>query len=472
MMKKLISFLLAAILIFTCFANSFALMADSRWEEYYSQYMQNGYGSILQPGSDESQRNFSWYSPLGSGKAKVIISENSDFSNSLEFAGKSYLTFDGDLTNKATVTGLLGGKTYYYRLMSGDTVCQEAYFNTIQDNSFSAVYLTDIHVSREQDELENPLVHQSYTVNEVVKKANEVKNLDLIISAGDQASYGQREEYESLVASPFIKTCPFALAIGNHDRKGIDYRFFNNNPNQYKKGITSFQGGDYWYVKGNVLFFVLDSNSKTATNHRLFVKQAVEKNPDVKWRVAVCHHDMYGRLSSGREDDANENTRPVMVPIFDEFKIDLVLLGHSHYYSMSSVLFNNEVVTSLEGEKSVADAAGTIYMVSGSVNRPKTKEDGLSVPQQAQCAYSYPTDSVIYNIIEFSDETININSYTYEDEEPFHTFKINKTSNNGGHIEYNGTISDALKRSTFQFLGVFEEFGTGVGRAFEKIFNI
>lgn len=447
-----------------------ALTADSSWKDYYDSYMEDNHSVVMQPGSNESERNFSWYSESCSGRCKVEISKSPDFSDFTDFYGYHYITADGDRTNKVTVSNLEDNTTYYYRCMSGSTEDCSASFSTSSGTGFTAMYVTDIHVTHNED-IEEPLLNQSYTFSKVVEKANDTEKLDLIISAGDQASYGLREEYASVAASPLLRSIPFAPAIGNHDRKGIDYKHFNNNPNRYSRGVCSFLGGDYWYVKGDVLFMVFDSNSKAANAHRNFAKAAVAANPDVKWRVAVCHHDMYGRLSDGREDDAEENRRPVMIPIFDEFKVDLVLLGHSHYYSMSNVLFEGETVTDLSNSDSVTDAKGTVYMVSGSINHARYADDD-DIPLQKQCAKAYPSYDMIYNLIDFEENSVTVRSYTYSDGNCFNTFKLCKTSQSGGHPDYKPGFGDGIRRNALQFVAVFEEFGTGIGRRFGKIFGV
>ena len=60
-------------------------------------------------------------------------------------------------------------------------------------------------------------------------------------------------------------------------------------------------------------------------------------------------------------------------PIADEFGIDLVLLGHSHYYTVTNVIHNNKTVSPLES--TMTDAEGTVYMVSGSITRPRDDDE-------------------------------------------------------------------------------------------------
>ena len=193
--------------------------------------------------------------------------------------------------------------------------------------------------------------------------------------------------------------------------------------------LKSYVGTDYWFVKGDVLFLMMDSNNISMADHRRFVKEAVEANPDVKWRVAVMHHDLYSGRIPHRESE-NEFLRMMWAPIADEFGFDLCLLGHSHYYTISNVLYNNKTVTVTENGGKVTNPEGTVYMVSGSINNPRNDDDiGLS----ENIGHSYLTEEKIYNLIDFSEDSIVINSYVLESDEKIGSLTIEKTTDEGGH---------------------------------------
>ncbi len=472
-LNRSLAVLLAFIMIFSTFGiQTFALTADKQWENYFNSYLQDGRTVVMSPGADDTQRNFSWYSSLKSGKGVLYLSETKDFKNYKTFTASKVITFQGDCRNKVTVTGLAKGKTYYYKCVNGSDSSDVYSFKTMKDKSFTAMYVTDIHITHDEEGLENPIMTQSYGFHKVLEdaKLKTTDGLDLIISSGDQATYGLRKEYQGVFASPELRSIPFAFCVGNHDRKGADYKFINNNPNIYKKGVSSYIGPDYYYVKGDVLFLVYDSNCKSSTTHKNFTKAAVEANPDVKWRIAVMHHDMYGKLTDGRLEDSVENRRPVFVPIFDEFKIDFAFLGHSHYYSISNVMYNNKITQNISGQKSVTDPAGTIVMVSGSISHARTI-DMSEIPVQDTIAYYYSTNDMIYNIVDFSNDTMSIKSYTLGSEKPFNALTVKKTTADGGHPEYSQTLFAPVKRSAFEFLAFFEELAMGIKAVASCIFG-
>ena len=459
-MKRTISLLLCFVLLCGILSvGTSAYTADDAWQRYYAQYTQDGSAVYMAPGADETERSFSWYAPQDAENCRVIVSDRDDLSNARTFTGTSLKTPEGDVRCKVAVTSLWPGKTYFYKCATDSWESETYTFSTLSGNDFTAMYTTDIHVSY-SDEDADSLMNQSYTFSYVLEDAVKRGGLDLVISAGDQASLGYRSEYTGLVSSPVLRSTPFALCPGNHDRKGIAYKYFTNNPNEYKQAfIHSLISYDYYYVKGDVLFFVFDSNVAGMTDHRNFVKKAIRENPDVKWRVATFHHDLYGGRIPHRESE-NELLRTIWAPILDEFRFDLVLLGHSHYYTISNVMFGNKTNQSLVGLDSVTDPAGTIVMVSGSINRPRTVETDNVPPVGANIAYSYLSENPIYNLLDFSEDSITIRSYEPDAEEPFHTFTMTKTDNQGGHPENGRHLYDPFVRFLADVVGLVNEAWT------------
>lgn len=467
--RKLTAVILSFVLAFSFIQiTASAGMSKAEWDSYFERYSETYGNPLMEPGSDDTQRNFSWYSPAGSRDCKVIVSENEDMTGAKEFGGKTERTPEGDCVNKVTVTELEPEKTYYYKCVTSLSQSAEASFSTVSGADFTAMYVTDIHVTYNEDGLEDPLRDEAYTVHRVLESALSKRDLDLVISAGDQASYGLRTEYISLFSSPLWGSVPFALCAGNHDRKGFDFRYFNNNPNKYTKGISSYIANDYWYVKGDVLFLVFDSNCFAALSHRNFVKDAVTKNPGVKWKVAAFHHDMYGIMSEKRMDYSEDYLRPIFGEICDEFGIDLVLTGHTHHYSMSNVVFGCESAESIEGKDSITDPAGTVYMVSASINHPRGEDNTVGDVFDENMGYYYLSDEPLYNLLDFSENSITVSTYTINGDEPIRTFTINKTSAQGGHPEYtpdSGRFFYALKLELKAF---FEEIGIAIKVIFNK----
>ena len=114
MSTRMLSFFVCqSFLICSVGAGNASAITVEEWDSYYSGESIKSAQAMF-PGSDESERNFSWYSALDSGNCWVEISENADLSEAVTFSGTWIQTPQGDRTNKVTATGLEEGTTYYY----------------------------------------------------------------------------------------------------------------------------------------------------------------------------------------------------------------------------------------------------------------------------------------------------------------------------------------------------------------------
>lgn len=453
--KRIFCVLFTVVFFATSLISTFA-MSQPAWDLVFESADSKA-GLIMFVGSDESQRNFTWYTP-DENTPSVTVSDNILFVDSQTFTGTSQKASDGDFVNHVTISALEEDTTYFYKCTSGDYESQIYSFKTEDDNEFKALYMTDIHITA-GEEGSSSHSDTSFKLNNALEDAySKERDLSLVLSAGDQASDGLESEYKAFAASPLFKSIPVATAIGNHDIKGVEYKTFANVPNEYEEAaVSSYVGDNYWFVKGDVLFLVVDTNNASGADHAAFVKKAVEANPDVKWKVMLAHHDLYSGRIPSRESE-NELLRLIWAPIIDEYGIDLVLLGHSHYYSVSNVLYNNKIAAPIES--TMTDPNGTVYMVSCSINRPRNDDE---VGLNEEIGYAYLTQEPTYNILSCSDDSITVESYEVGAEEAFYSFTIEKTSDNGGH-EYEESFFVSLFNNFVRFVGKIVAFFSNIDR--------
>ena len=452
--KRLSALILAVVMLLTMSLPTLAV-SEKDWKKVWSSADAQA-GIIMFVGSDESERNFSWYSD-SEGDPTVTISKSKSLKNPHIFLGTCIAAIDGAVVNKVNVTDLEEGTTYYYQCKSKGFKSEIYSFKTDSGSDFSAMYVTDIHISESDEENPTALSDTSYRFNQVFEDAlSNNDNISLILSAGDQATSGLESEYKAFTASDLFRGVSIATAIGNHDRKGTAYKVFKNLPNEdTEASIHSYNGNDYWFVKGDALFLVMDSNSGNGLAHADFVKRAVEANPDVKWKIMMCHHDLYSGRIPHRESE-NKLLRMIWGPIADQFGIDLVLLGHSHYYTVTDVLYKNKTVAELESE--MTDLKGTIYMVSCSLGRPRDDDEiGLN----KWIGYDYLTQEATYNILDFTEDSITVSSYELGNDTPFNSFTITKTDDAEGKKDVGllTSIKDGFVRFAGSVYTIFNNIG-------------
>ena len=105
--------------------------------------------------------------------------------------------------------------------------------------------------------------------------------------------------------------------MGNHDSTTERfYKPFNMNGQQY-----------YTYKKGNVQFFVLDSNYMKPEQLSWLQKEL--QNSGTDWKICYFHHPLY---SSGSFHGPSTELRLSLEPLFVKYGVQVVFAGHEHVY--------------------------------------------------------------------------------------------------------------------------------------------
>lgn len=437
--KKILCIVLSCIILSTVILpiSSSAISDTVSWDEY----LEDGKGIYIAPGADDTQMNVTWYGGAEGVAPYVLISDSEDMSNPKSFKGTIHSAPNVDRSNHVTVTGLTPGSRYYYVCCDGTTDSDVYSFRTVgKGDDFTAIYVSDIHITGENydtPELYDSTVKYNTALTDAMTRED---NIDLILSGGDQATDGRACEYYCMFAPLQMKTVPFAMAIGNHDVKRYTYDTVANYPNTAERFLSnSLVDGDYYFVKGNALFIVLDSTNSSAADHFAFTKKAVKENPDAKWRVMMFHHDIYGGHIDSRDFETTL-LRMIFTPIIDTFEIDLVLTGHSHCYSQSHILYNFGVAQQTRDLDSITDPKGTMYLNNGTLRIYPDEPEKVTIFDSDRRTEFIDTDLITnenatYNTLTFTEDSLTIKSYIVGDEEAFNEFTINKTSQQGGHPE-------------------------------------
>ena len=109
----------------------------------------------------------------------------------------------------------------------------------------------------------------------------------------------------------------FYAALGNHD-----------DPNQRFYKPFSMNGERFYtFTKGNIDFFVLDSNYMDRKQLDWFERAL--KDSKSTWRMAYFHHPLY---SSGESHGSEIDLRTLLEPLFLKYRMDVVFAGHEHFY--------------------------------------------------------------------------------------------------------------------------------------------
>jgi hypothetical protein len=125
------------------------------------------------------------------------------------------------------------------------------------------------------------------------------------------------------------------------------YDIFSLPSNGQAGGVPSNTEAFYSYNYGNIHFVALDSYGWETGNTRLYdtlgpqmvwLKQDLAANTQ-PWTVIYFHHPPYTKTSHNSDTEPELiNMRQRVVRIFERYKVDMVLNGHSHGYERSFLL--------------------------------------------------------------------------------------------------------------------------------------
>ena len=226
------------------------------------------------------------------------------------------------------------------------------------------------------------------------------ENTNLWLMLGDNAyTYGTDTEYQNElfdIYPDFLRHVPLFPTLGNHDGYSADsgtesgpyYDIFDLPRNGEVGGLASGTEAYYSFDYANVHFICLDSydSDRSANGAMLTWLENDLAATTQDWIIAYWHHPPYSKGSHNSDSETNlVDMRENVLPILEDYGVDLVFTGHSHayersylidsHYGLSSTFSSTYQVDAGNGredgdgayEKAAATAhAGTVYTVAGS----------------------------------------------------------------------------------------------------------
>jgi predicted phosphodiesterase len=144
-----------------------------------------------------------------------------------------------------------------------------------------------------------------------------------VILLGDNILTGDEPaDFERAFAVPYKPLLDdgvaFYAVLGNHDSsRQRSYTPFNMNGASY-----------YTFKKGNVRFFVLDSEKMDA-RQIAWLESGLQNGSDGDWSICCVHKPLY---SAAATHGADGGLRKVLEPLFEKYGVNVVFSGHNHVY--------------------------------------------------------------------------------------------------------------------------------------------
>lgn len=310
------------------------------------------------------------------------------------------LTWKGVAANYHAVVfeNLSPNACYSYRVGGGGGQWSEWFqFRTAEakSNRFSFLYFGDAQT--ELRGMWSKVIRQAYA---------HAPDAKLMLYAGDLVNRANRDEEwgEWFDAGGFIHAMvPAMPSPGNHDYGRGEYEmalspFWRPQFTLPDNGPEGLKETCYFSDVQGVRFISLDSYRVEETGEglrkqKIWLDSVLSHNPN-KWTCVVFHHPVYSTKTS-RD---NKRTRETFKPLFDRYKVDLVLQGHDHTYArgMKNIPMRKKGAVS-----------GTMYVVS--VSGPKMTDHGVEKVPWMDRLEVYRQ---LYQVITVDGERLSYRSYT------------------------------------------------------------
>ena len=173
-----------------------------------------------------------------------------------------------------------------------------------------------------------------------IAKDNEKNQASFVVHTGDIVTHGYIWDlWETKFFQPtenLFRTIPVIPVLGNHEQnQKLYYDYFDLPHNE----------SWYSFVQDNTEFFALNTNvpfGPSSEQYKWFEKKLKESS--TKWKIVIFHHPPFS-CSPVRKPGAM-GVRKHLVPLMEQYNVDLVLLGHDHLYGRSESINGVIYITS------------------------------------------------------------------------------------------------------------------------------
>lgn len=304
------------------------------------------------------------------------------------------------------LTGLEPGKTYHYRVETGEHRSETFSFRLPDPRE-------SIRIAMWADNQHGYEVFKEKTVPLAMKLRP-----NLLLVPGDVVEMGflyrdwRRDLYEP--AAPLLRTVPWYPVRGNHD---------NNFPLALR--MMPLPGNNHWYARtyGPLRIVVLDTNLDYEPNSKQveWLKQEMEGDAwkRASFRIVSFHHPPFNLIQNRSNDDGDRLCREVLVPMLEEGGADFVICGHAHVYE--------------RGARPRPDGGATTYLIVGGGGG---KLDNVRAGQWPHIEVSIQKHHVV--VADVRGDGITVRAIDSTDERELDSFSVT-----GGPLVGKGTARSA-----------------------------
>lgn len=310
---------------------------------------------------NKTARTIMWETKASSPDVKVEVREKGK-SEIKDFPVKESNFTDDNRTryiHESYVEGLKPSTSYEYRISNA---ASDEWTPLVTDNGekTKAILFPDSQSSDYTD-----WDNMAKLATERNKDANFIINMGDLVDNGEHAA--QWDAWFNAL-EPAMATIPLAPIMGNHETYDLNwkvrlpkaylelFKFPNNGSKEFNNYYFSYDYGPIHFISINTIMNEIDPLKPGLLEEQLaWVRKdlAETKQP---WKVVLIHKDVlqYRFTRNEERKEGISDLGRILMPIFDEYQVDVVFSAHLHTYRNRGHIYNFE-----KNEK------GPLYIITG-----------------------------------------------------------------------------------------------------------
>ena len=414
---------------------------------------------VMNIGAAQDSVNVTWYGSTPTGGMLKYGVQGGEMTT-LQ-AAVAPTSSEGWYKNTVTLTGLQSNTTYEYAV-SADK--DEAHYGETKtyttqtfgkDEPYTFLVFGDPQIGC-SGSIDDDNGGWTNTLNHALAKA---PNANFLFSMGDQINAYYKydtsnlsqveEEYDGFLNAPQLTQLPLATELGNHDcgyntalygqhftLPNISEKYGQVSGDAYGDNAVDSEStgdGDYYFTYNNTLYMVLNTSCLSIAEHKAFLEETIQANPDVTWKVVSFHKSIYSVASHVTESDI-VTLRNGLSPILSQLGIDIVLQGHDHVYARSYIMGGESGMTADVQKNADGSALTEVTNPDGVQYITMNSASGSKFYKITEEAFEYTAvqnqEKVPnYSVANVTKDAFTVTTYRSTDDSVVDTITIKKSKN-------------------------------------------
>ncbi len=357
-----------------------------------------------------------------------------------------------------TLTELNPNTTYYYRVGGSNEWSDIFSFDTLEENpgTITIGALADHGTSSNAQETTSNMANDVFDLVIHPGDISYANNAGAGNGWGDNTVWDEYQNQIEVVTSKY----PHMYAPGNHEEDDDPYGFDAYETRFYNPGPNSF-----WYSFDYEFIHFISVSSEHdydpgSTQHNWLqgdLENANNNRENVPWIVFFAHRPMYSSNGDGSGHGSEIEFRDAMEPLLFQYEVDLAIYGHDHHYERTYPVFEENVLSTINGNLSEPyyKPGGPIHIVQGNAGR--SIYDGLEEPQpnwsaHRELSYGYTKFDVTKTSLHF--QYLRNEDGSIGDEFWIYNFNISDLANDSSGSMMNNSLSSLNLLHTVIGIGI------------------